>query len=255
MTIAPVSLYWALALYAAALVVLRIVSRRLLLPVLGAGLVVNCLAVAYRYSQAWPMLPMHLAPVLTPAVLACLVMVRSSVQAPPDTRERQVRQLALLFMFVCLLAAQLFPKDFYLSFLRSDSIFAHAMLFAGTVGRACFLLSIAWSTVFFIRSSAEERSVCMRRALSWAAWGVVFWTLSMFSGEMWSYLGWGTPVVWDDPAILLMMAAWFLYITLLHLHFSRAWGLRARALFFAMGGFAAIVLSLLADFGPFRPPW
>lgn len=249
-----IPLSWVLILYAGAFAVSCTGWQRILLLLLAFALVSNALIVLYRYSQAWPMLPMHLAPVLTPCLLASMLLLRSAVYLPAEPLKRRVEQLALLAIIICLAAAQLFPKDFYLPFLRSDSLFAHIMLFAGAAGRVCFIFSLAWSITFFT-ATVEERSLCMRRVLSWAAWGFVLWTLSMFSGEMWAYLGWGTPVIWHDPAILLMMAVWFIYIALLHLHFSRTWGLRARALFAAAGGCAALVLSLLADFGPFRPLW
>lgn len=249
------SLYGALLFYAGAAIALAAGSHRLLPLLLCAGSIINCLPIVQRYSQAWPMLPMHLAPVLTPFFLACLLLIRLALWPVTDRSEQRVCLLVLVVMVACLAAAQLFPKDFYLPFLRSDSLFAHATLVTGAAGRACFALSTAWGTVFFFSSVTEERSACMRRALLWASWGFVLWTLSMFSGEMWAYLGWGTPVVWHDPAILLMMVVWFLYITLLHLHFSRAWGLRGRAAFAAFGGIFALVLSLWADFGPLRPLW
>ena len=87
------------------------------------------------------------------------------------------------------------------------------------------------------------------------AWGFALWTPAMFCGELWSWLGWGTAVVWEDPALLLMMAAWFLAVAALHPHFSRTLGLKARAAWTAGCGLGILVLGLLADFGPFRPLW
>ncbi|MGI6639388.1 MAG: cytochrome c biogenesis protein CcsA [Desulfobulbus sp.] len=250
-----IPLFWVLVLYGGAFVISCTGWRWALFLLLTLALASNFLLVLHRYTQAWPMLPMHLAPVLTPFLLACMLLIRLCLRATSEKLAWRAWQVALLAMVTCLLAAQLFPKDFYLPFLRSDSPFAHVTLVASAGGRACFVLSIAWGTVFFSASAAEERVFCMRQALLWAAWGFVLWTLSMFSGEMWSYLGWGTPVVWHDPAILLMMAVWFIYIGLLHLHFSRAWSLRGRASFAAVAGLLAVVLSLLADFGPYRPLW
>ncbi|NLZ17647.1 MAG: cytochrome c biogenesis protein CcsA, partial [Desulfobulbaceae bacterium] len=191
----------------------------------------------------------------TPCILAFLLMLRCCLRPLPEKIERRVWQLGLTAMAVCLLAAQIFPKNFYLPFLRSESPFAHVMLLAGAGGRACFLASMAWGVVFFAPAAVEERRLCLRHSLRWAIWGFALWTLAMFSGEMWAYLGWGTPVIWHDPAILLMMAVWFLYIAFLHLHFSKLWGQHSRAAFAAVGGCTAVVLSLLADFGPFRPFW
>jgi hypothetical protein len=51
------------------------------------------------------------------------------------------------------------------------------------------------------------------------------------------------------------MATWFFYIGLLHLHLTRTWGPRGRAVFAAMGGAGVLALNCVPDFGPFRPPF
>ncbi len=222
----------------------------------GTGTVALFLVVLYRYLGAWPMLPMHLAPSLSAALLALFVlvwMVRFQRQES-SALELLALRTVLVLLLCCLSATLFFPRDFYLPFLRSDSPFAHLMLLSGACGRVCFVLGTVWSLVFFL-AAEEERLPCLKRALVWMVWGFALWTLAMFSGELWSYLGWGTAVVWEDPALLLMMAAWFLAIAVLHLHFSRFLGMRIRAACVAACGLGILVLGLLADFGPFRPLW
>lgn len=251
--------YAALAALGAALILTGIRPHSRALPwCAGAGTVALFFAVLYRYLGAWPMLPMHLAPTLSAALLALFVLVRLCCGRHRETGGLELHRLrtALVLLLCCLTAMLFFPRDFYLPFPRTDSPFAHLMLLSGACGRVCFVLGTAWSLAFF-RATEEERVLCLKRALVWMAWGFACWTLAMFSGELWSYLGWGTAVVWDDPALLLMMAAWFLAIFVLHLHFSGKF-LRARILratCCACGGTLILVLGLLADFGPFRPLW
>jgi ABC-type transport system involved in cytochrome c biogenesis permease subunit len=91
--------------------------------------------------------------------------------------------------------------------------------------------------------------------MRWSVWGFAFWTLSMFSGELWSYLGWGTPVVWDDPAITTVMATWFYYAYLLHLHLTGSWDIRSRTIYAAVGAVVVLSLNCLPEWGPFRWPF
>ena len=77
----------------------------------------------------------------------------------------------------------------------------------------------------------------------------------MFTGEMWSYLGWGTPVVWEDPAITTTMATWFFYICLLHLHLTGSWTTRSRGIYAAAGALVIFVLNCVPELGPFRWPF
>ena len=251
----------ALAAHAAALILLCIRPPRsrtgaAALGLMGLGLAAGLLAAAHRYLAACPMLPMHLAPTLSAALLSLFALVRTARfrKREPEPPELDALRIALVMLALCLAACLLFPKHFYLPFLRSDSPFAHLMLWAGACGRACFVFGAAWSLVFF-RADEARRGPCLKRSLAWMIWGFALWTLAMFSGELWSYLGWGTAVVWEDPALLLTMAAWFLAATVLHLHFSRNIGMRLRAACAAGCGMGILILGLLADFGPFRPLW
>lgn len=224
---------------------------------LATGLLCNLAALILRYHQAWPMLPMHLGAVALPFCLGVLVPVAggSGHMASPA-----VRRLLLALMVLLTGAALLFPKDFYLPFLKSKTMLAHGFLWFGLAGRACFAASVAWAMFALLPTrrtsgSRPTQTIMMQQSHRWAALGFVLWTLSMFAGELWSYLGWGTPVVWEDPALTLTMAAWFFYACLLHLHLTRAWTLKARAGYASLGGLAILALTCLPDFGPYRSPF
>ena len=85
-------------------------------------------------------------------------------------------------------------------------------------------------------------------------WGYAFWTLSLFSGEIWSYLGWGTPVVWDDASFTTVMAIWFYYACFLHLHLLKSWDRKKIALFAFAGLPVIIFINFYTEMGRFCFP-
>lgn len=214
----------------------------------------NAAAVAMRYYYAWPMLPMYLGPAATALFLGTVAIFA-------DNGERKASAKRLLLLLTALLAATaaLFPKDFYLPFLKSKTILSHLFFIFGVAGKGCFLTGSIWAAVgLFSKQGFGEngpRRSPTDRAFRWTVWGFAFWTLSMFSGEMWSYMGWGAPVVWDEPAIATSMATWFFYVCLMHLHLTRTWSARGRAIYAAAGALVVFCLNFLPELGPFRRPF
>ncbi len=245
------------SLYGLAFLGTLLPARRHLLVLLFLlpAILVNILVVVLRYHQAWPMLPMHLGPVALPLCLALFYFLAATAKDNDHSR-MTVRRYLLGLTLLFILLGLLFPKDFYLPFLKSKSLFAHAFLLFGVLGKGCFAVCGIWAVIALgqDRASAEkhETTAAMSRSLLFAAWGFALWTFSMFSGEIWSYVGWGTPVVWEDAAITTTMAAWLFYACYLHLHFSRSWSQVSRAVLASCGGFAVLILTCLPDFGPFR---
>jgi ABC-type transport system involved in cytochrome c biogenesis permease subunit len=181
----------------------------------------------------------------------------------------------MILSLTCIIAliTVFFPKDFYLPFLKSNTLLAHFFFFFGVIGKGCFLVASAWAVIGLfqehrgisqetVNTSDVTVSNSPQVSLSahyywfpWAVWGFAFWTLSMFSGELWSYLGWGTPVVWDDPAITTTMATWFFYICLLHLHLTGTWTARGRTAYAASGILVVLILNYIPQLGPYRWPF
>ncbi len=220
---------------------------------LWPALLANAAAAVLRYRSAWPMLPMYLGPVALPLFLGLLILLIR----PQEAEGQTVRRTVLALTAVIALAATCFPKDFYLPFLKSQTLWAHLFFLFGVAGKGCFLLSAAWAIAGLktVINAEGERPSPVLRSLRWTVWGFSFWTLSMFAGELWSYLGWGTPVVWDDPAITTTMAAWFFYICLLHLHLTGAWTARGRGIYAAAGALVILGLNCIPDLGSFRWPF
>lgn len=217
------------------------------------ALTANALAVALRYWSAWPMLPMYLGAVALPLGLGLSALWPVSAGGAGRARRYLLAAATLVA-----LAAVIFPKDFYLPFIRSRSLWAHLFFWCQTAGKSCFLVAAAWALVDLVpakKPARENGTRPLNRMLSWTIWGFCFWTISMFCGELWSYLGWGTPVVWDDPAITTIMATWFFYVGGLHLHLAGAWAVRIRNVYCAAGALVVFCFNILPDLGPLRWPF
>jgi ABC-type transport system involved in cytochrome c biogenesis permease subunit len=216
------------------------------------ALVANAAAATIRYQQAWPMLPMYLGPVALPLMLGGLVLAIGQQKDEKGIVRRTILMLALLTA----LAAVLFPNDFYLPFLKSQTLAAHLFFIFGLTGKGCLLVSatLAFKDLIAPPSMADQRSAA-RRCFTWTVWGFALLTFSMFTGELWSYLGWGTPVVWDDPAITAAMATWLFYVCLLRLHLTGTFTIRGRGIYAACGAFLVLALNFVPELGPFRWPF
>lgn len=222
-----------------------------------SGMMANALSVGMRYWQAWPMAPMHLGA----AALPLCVAVAGGLALPESANSPLRTERRCLILVVCLLTvtAVVFPKDFYLPFIKSNTVFSHFFLIFGVIGKACFTVAAANAFVLLWEKRIKLRNLHPGRGESgfvrWVVLGFAFWTFSMFSGELWSYMGWGTPVVWDDPAVAAAMGAWFFYICFLHLHLTGTWNLQMKTRFAAYGGLVVLVLNLHPDLGPARWPF
>lgn len=230
-------------------------TRTLTFWVMALGVVLNGLALGLRYWYSWPMMPIYIG---LPAILCCLavIWVIGSYHRLAGSGRTEGLILQGLIVFLGLITL-LFPKDFYLPFLRSVTIWSHIFLITGIVAKGCLLMASIKALVFLVYRHKNKTTTqqTLASAMPWALWGFVCLTLSMFSGEVWSYLGWGTPVVWHDPAITTVMAIWFYWIALLHLHYTRTWDRTQRAIFMVVGGLLVLVFACHPDMGPFRFPF
>lgn len=202
-----------------------------------------------RYWAAWPMTPMYLGTAALPPVLALAAWSASR----PVSADQRLFVMRRAIGLCCLVGAAsiLFPKDFYLPFLKTTSIFSHLHLFFTILGKAALMMAGLWAWAG-LRASEDNRAA-QAHFQNWLMWGFALWTLGMFAGEIWSYQGWGIPVVWDDAVIVCFMATWFYYIGLLHLHLTRSWSAKSRSLAAMAGIVLILALNCYPDLGPYRP--
>jgi hypothetical protein len=222
----------------------RGLSRGVLFLAVAAGLAY----IAQRYQGSWPMTPMFFGTAGLPPLLAALAL--GCADNSPEARF--VRSGCVVLALSLAIASLLFPKDFYLPFLKTASLFSHAHLWFTLAAKSALLFSALWSASCLFGGSEDPAN--QRRAWNWLTAGFGSWTLAMFAGEIWSYRGWGVPVVWEDAAIIAFTATWFYYIGLLHLHLTGRWPVKARHWASVAGALLILVLNCGSDFGPFRPP-
>ena len=217
-----------------------------------AGLLLGSGGLILRYSLAWPMMPMHIGM----HGLLCLLSViwlccRSGYSSGYDHVEGLLLQALIILLTT---VTVLFPKDYYLPFIRSATFWSHGFLLTSIAAKGFLLMAaLRGILVFFYRHTPQTPSLTV--AMFWALWGFACLTISMFSGEIWSYLGWGTPVVWRDPAITAVMAIWLYWTAFLHLHYTRHWKQNRRAVVLIGGGLLVLVFTCLPDMGPLRLPF
>lgn len=222
---------------------------------LWSSVATGCIYIGCRYWGAWPMTPMYIGTVALPPVLTFFGLITTRCQGTPQ--ELLVRRSAVLISLGVGVASIFFPKDFYLPFLKTTSMFSHFHLIFTVLGKAALILGGLWA-LSGLRHRVNNAAYDFKKkdkGQLWIVLGFAFWTVSMFAGEVWSYRGWGIPVVWDDAVITTYMATWFYYIGLLHLHLTRSWNYKSRSLAAVFGVILILVLNCLPDLGPFRLPF
>ncbi len=234
--------------------------------IVGVGMMCQGAALFMRYKMSFPMLPVYQGPFFLPFAVGLLSNV-GRMKRNGDfsgnyidiTEQYHVSFLNLARLFLMVLLswlACLFPNDFYLPSLQFKTFFGHLFFLMGTAGKALFL-SAGIPAVMILRLNISDKNMMAQKKLSLGMnrmllWGFVFWTLSVFSGGVWSWLGWGAPVVWDDPAMTTTMAAWLFYALVLHLHLTRFSSLSIRAGACLAGALFIFLFSYVPELGPFR---
>jgi hypothetical protein len=214
------------------------------------GLAANLFSVLIRYADSWPMLPLYQGPFFLPLCIG-------SLSFKTLLKERASRTLAITLICFLSLIAVFFPKDFYLPFIQSKIVFSHLFFLLGVMARACFFVAFIQAFFFLPQNyllKKNGQNIEGSSVTKWIIWGFALLTLSMFSGELWSYLVWGSPVVWEDATIITTMATWFYYGCFLHLHLLKTWNLKKRSLFAAFGALMVFILNCYPEMGKFQVP-
>lgn len=238
-----------LYLLGAAIALLR--SPRLGMGLAGVGLSANLASLGLKLYLSWPMQSPYQEPFWLPAAMALMAW-----RFHRGGRLFLARMLLALTAVLALLAA-LFPNDYYLPFPRSHTVVAHIFLIVSVAGKACFYAAGVAAAMFLSHakeSGARDRGRPLFGRLM--VWGFVVFTLSLFLAETWSYLGWASPVIWNNATMTSTMAVWFYYGAFLHLYLLRSWSPRRRAWFAIVGIPLLVVFTLLPETGGFKwPEW
>ncbi len=208
------------------------------------GLVCNAISLGLRYRICFPMLPLYQGAFFLPFIIGII----GTIGCRHDIFSVNILP-GFFLVTITALAALFFPNDFYIPFLQFKTMFAHGFFLFGVIGKSLFLLAGAGAVQVLLKKKSKDQIKPVARIVSW---GFVFYTLSIFSGAAWSWFGWGSPVVWDDPLMATTMATWLLYSFLLHLHLTRFSNPGSRAWFFLAGACFVFCFNCVTEFGPFR---
>ncbi len=238
-------------LYVLAAVLALLRWPRLGLALTGLALAVNLASLGLKLYLSWPMQAPYQEPFWLPAAMA-LIAWGAHARGRPS-----LACILLALTAVLAVIAALFPMDFYLPFPRSNTIVAHIFLVASVAGKACFYAAGA-AAVMFLSHEKETQAQDRTRPLfgRLIVWGFVLFTLSLFLAETWSYLGWASPVIWNNATMTSTMAVWFYYGAFLHLYLLRSWPAQRRAWFAVAGVPLLVAFTLLPETGGFKwPEW
>lgn len=215
------------------------------------GLALNLASISLKLYLSWPMQSPFQEPFWLPAAMAALAL-GTHKRGRPDLAGYLMALTAVLAII-----AALFPSDYYLPFPRSNTIIAHIFLPMSVMGKACFYAAGAAALMFLARrDEAMEQDRSRPLFGRFMVWGFVIFSLSLFLAETWSYLGWASPVIWNNATMTSTMAVWFYYGCFLHLYLLRAWSARRRAWFALAGVPLLVVFTLLPETGGFKwPEW
>ncbi len=211
---------------------------------LTVGCLCNALSLGVRYYTSFPLLPLYQSSYFVPCILGfCCMKPFFSHSGHP------VHLLTVSFLAI---TALLFPNDYYLPFLQFKTLLSHFFFLFGVVGKAMFFMSGIWALMILMGSDISENT---KKMSTTAMWGFFFWTLSIFSGALWAYLGWGSPVIWDDPLLSTTMAVWLYYTLFLHLHLiPRLYRPVPRSILALLGTMIMFVSTCVPELGIFRWP-
>ena len=236
--------YLAAVFYAASLIVLPLPKKAWSVVFLCIGLAANLVSTIIRHLSIWPLLPMYAEPFFLPVCIAMMAVVLICFKKT----EQGLYIVPLIIIFA--LIGVFFPNDFYLPILQSRTIFSHIFFLFTTIAHACFGAGAVLALLFIFRKDKGERPVFSKFII----WGFSCYSLALFSVQVWSYLGWSSPVVWTNYILTSSAATWFYYACFFHLHLLKRWRVEHRAAFVVAGFILVFFFNYLPETGRFRMP-
>jgi hypothetical protein len=207
------------------------------------------LSLTARVYYNWPLMCLY----QEPYIISLMLMAMPAYFCA--RRDRATATVAGALAIVVSFVTLLFPGDIYVSFVKTNSIFAHLFSATSSFARAAYLCSGAISIWLLLpRNNADSgpRTADLNRINNLIVAGFAFHTLSMFSGGLWAYCGWGTPIQWESHLLLGMAGVWFYYAWFLHLHLAGSYSRRTMLCATFAGGILTFLFCFLPDTGVFN---
>ncbi len=220
--------------------------------VLGVGLMSSSYIIRVYYN--WPLMGLFQEPYLI-SLFAAIITLYLYLHAEEEDRIYAVvtGTASVIISFYALL----FPGDIYLSFVKTNSIFAHLFSVLSSLARAAYICSGALSLYVLIGGSfsgvriKNSGQVLIKNLI---IVGFALHSVGMFFGGLWSYAGWGVPVQWESHLFLGIAGVWFFYSFYLHLHLAGRVKHKSLSLAASLGGILVFIFTFLPETGKLRLP-
>lgn len=204
---------------------------------------------AVRIAYNWPLMCLYQEPYLI-SLLLLLLPIHLYVKGDISSAIASGTAAVLVSFF-----SLLFPGDIYVSFVKTNSIFAHLFSLFSSFARAAYFCSAAISIRILLsraNSGAGPSTADLGRTTNLIIAGFALHTLGMFCGGIWAYCGWGTPIQWESHLLLGMAGVWFYYAWFLHLHLAGNYSRRTMLCASFAGGVLTFLFAFLPDTGVFN---
>ncbi len=156
---------------------------------------------------------------------------------------------AIIATYTCL-----FPADIYVSFVKTNSIFAHSFSIFSSAARSAYLVSFIVALYGLVRRDSAHGDELLRLNTNLIIAGFALQSVGMFSGGVWSFAGWGNPVQWQSPIFLGMAGVWFYYSWFLHLKIGNKSAKKSLLGASVLGGVLTMVFTFFPETGNFSIP-
>ncbi len=213
---------------------------------MSIGFIANIISIYVILYHSFPLVPLFQKSFFIPAILTLIFFISYIRKSEEKILNHKI---FFIFIFIISVLFLFFPGGYYLPFLKTKSIFSHIYFYSLIIGNCLFITAGLSCIDQFIRKNNFKKY-----NISYISWGVFFLSISMFSGEIWSYLQTGSPIVWEDPCIFGYMAIWFYYVGFLHLYLVRRIGGKIRAYLLLLGLAMIFFLFILPETGRFSMP-
>ncbi len=205
------------------------------------GILFNIGSIFLCCYKAYPLAPIFQKGYFIPLTLAIISMKDIYLQSPYS------KGLLLLIFLLCSTFI-FFPNNFYLPFIQTNTTFSYIFLFTIIIGNSFFII------VGIYAIYALKHQINIRNLTKYVIWGVFFQSISMISGEIWSYLGSGNPIVWNDVNVLGYMSIWFYFIGILHLFLIKKIKNKYKIYTLLLGSLITFIFFIMPEIGSFSIP-
>ncbi len=236
-------------LCAIALLIAFFKQRKLRNVVFALGVFIMLMASVVRMYLNWPLVYLFQEAYLISLFCGVISLYLIIFQG----MERMALWLTGLTVLISLYTV-FFPADIYVSFVKTNSLFAHGFSIFSSAARASYIVALVVAAYGLTRREKTGGDDLVKLNTNIIIAGFACQSIGMFSGAVWSFAGWGNPVQWQSPIFLGMAGVWFYYSWFLHLKIGRKSEKKSLLGASVLGGILTILYTFLPETGNFFIP-